>query len=126
MADAGSEMVGNLAEAGLDRPARAVLFSPDAQADLEHLGRPTRAILSRTLRDLLLEPTATASVRPAIDPPDDEKWYELPVGKFRVVFRSIPPDTGGSEAERLVGRVVRADGEAVTDAASSRTFAPQA
>jgi hypothetical protein len=102
-------MTTSLADAGLDRPARVVVFSAEAEAALNSLGRPTRAILSRTVRDALLEPMTKANVTAASEPLDGEQWFELPVGKFRVVFRSLPPGFGETEGERLIGRIVRVD-----------------
>jgi mRNA-degrading endonuclease RelE of RelBE toxin-antitoxin system len=91
----------------LEGPAGRVLLSREAQQDLQRLGRPIRAIVSRTMRDELLEPTGAINVKPAGSPPGEGQWYELPIGNFRVVFRALAPGPGGAVADRLVGRIER-------------------
>lgn len=103
-----------------DQPLRGaaarILFSDQAKNDLSQLGRPTRFLLSRTMKDELLEPTSDLRVEhigrpsglPAI--PNGEAnadWSALSLGNFRVLFTDLKPALGSSLSDRFVGRVER-------------------
>jgi hypothetical protein len=113
MAGISDEHAQLIADAGLDRPVRRLTFTPRAVSDLEHLKRPTKALLERTLRDILLEPTGKLQVSVASPPPEDESdttgWYEMPLGRFRVVFRTLPRKPDGPPSERIVAGVQLAE-----------------
>jgi mRNA-degrading endonuclease RelE of RelBE toxin-antitoxin system len=108
MTNVGSDL---LTAEGLERPAGSVVLSEQAKADLEGLSRPTRALLSRTMRDQLLEPWRWQDFKfKAVKTSGEHAWYELGVGKFRVMFTPIRHGAGASMSEdRYVGRIVRAE-----------------
>jgi hypothetical protein len=87
--------------AQLARPAAAVTLSKQAEDYLKGLGFPTRTILSRALRDQLLEPSELDAQRISTLPGDR---FVLPVGNFRVVFRMLEPGQlgGGTRFVELI------------------------
>lgn len=108
-----------VSDAGLNRPARRVTFTPKAVSDLESLKRPTKALLERAVRDILLEPTGGVQVTSASVPPGygpAERWFQVPVGRFRVVFRTQAGPSDGADAERIVACVQRAQDSEREDA----------
>lgn len=103
-----------------DQPLRGaaarILFSDQAKNDLSQLGRPTRFLLSRTMKDELLEPTSDLRVEhigrsselPEIPGGEaDGEWSALSLGNFRVLFRDLDPAPGSTLSDRFVGRVER-------------------
>jgi len=99
-------------QANVAAPAERVLISDEARNDLEKVGRVTRAVLLRTLRDELLAPSRQFKIKKLSSPSDSQPpRFVVPIGKFRVVFRPLQPEEIGQPGVtgRVVERIVRAD-----------------
>jgi mRNA-degrading endonuclease RelE of RelBE toxin-antitoxin system len=91
----------------IERPAASVRLTPQAEAELKAFSLPTRAILSRAIRDQLLEPSGWRGFK-RVEANTDQ--FELGIGNFRIRFQPLNAETGqlGGE-DRLVDRIYRAE-----------------
>jgi mRNA-degrading endonuclease RelE of RelBE toxin-antitoxin system len=91
----------------IERPAASVKLTPQAEAELKAFSLPTRAILSRAIRDQLLEPSDWRGFQRVETNPDQ---FELGIGNFRIRFQPFGPNVGRLGVEdRLVDRIYRAE-----------------
>ncbi len=94
----------------LERPAASVRLTKQAKEELEKFGLPTRALLSRAMRDQLLEPSGWRGFKRVETDPDR---FELGIGNFRIRFQPIGSNLGQFGVEnRLVDRIYREGEEA--------------
>lgn len=89
------------------RPAATVMLSEAAERDLKSFNRVTRSILSRAMRDQLLEPSSWVDFKALAARPES---FALPIGKFYIVVRPLEPEPGQPSLDgRFVERIIQAD-----------------